>query len=73
MQDIAMVALIAGGILAALTMLKYWLDDKWSEFQRKADACACGLYSLTDIEAQHTSVAVHGREVCQPKREWIAR
>lgn len=73
MGDIASVMLLTGLILAAATVIHYWLQDKWRQFQRGVNSCACGLYDLTDIEAQHTQVAVHGRTVCQPKREWIAR
>lgn len=73
MQDMAAVAILAGLILAALTVAHYWLQDKWREYQHGMNRCACGLFSLTDIEAQHTSVAVHERTRCFPKTEWVAR
>jgi hypothetical protein len=55
----------------------WWLQRRWSEYQHGADRCACGLYDLEDIHAQHTvfeqhtEVAVHSRDMCAPRREMI--
>ena len=73
MQDIATVMLLTGALLAGATIVYYWLQDRWSAYQHGLDRCNCGLHDLTDLEAQHTEVAVHSRGLCQPRREWIAR
>ena len=48
----------------------FWLHRRWSEYQH-GDRCACGLYGLEDIHAQHTDVAVHERSRCFPRSEWV--
>ena len=64
-------ALLAGAIIGVTT----WLVDqfRWAKRIADGDRCLCGRFDLTDIEAQHTKFYVHGRTVCQPKCEWIAR
>lgn len=71
MQDMAAVAILAGLILAALTVAHYWLQDKWREYQHGMNRCACGLFDLADINGQRTSVAIHRREMCAPLREML--
>jgi hypothetical protein len=63
--------------VAALTLLWmaaaagwWWLQRRWSEYQH-GDRCACGLFGLEDIHAQHTEVAVHERGRCFPIRERV--
>lgn len=72
MQDMAAVALLTGAILAGGTIAWYWIYDRYTQSRRRINGCACDMYDLTDIEAQHTKFYVHSRTVCQPKREWIA-
>lgn len=66
--------IIAGiiGFYAAAVVLTgwWWIQQKWSEHQH-GDRCACGLFGLEDIHAMHTTVAVHERDMCAPKREMI--
>ena len=73
MQDMAAVVLLTGLLLAGGTVAWYWIYDKYTASRRSINACCCGMYDLTSIEAQHTKHFVHARTVCQPKREWIAR
>lgn len=71
MADLGAVMLLTGAILAAITIVWNWLQSRWTAYQHGADRCACGLYDLTDINGQRTSVAIHRRDLCAPIREML--
>lgn len=48
-----------------------WIQDAWSRHQHGADRCACGMFGLTGIDGQRTTVAIHRRDMCAPHREMI--
>ena len=69
MGQVIVTILVLWAALAVGTGIWVWVQQRWSRYQHGADMCACGLYPLHDIHAQHTTVAVHERERCFPRRE----